>query len=190
MRQFDRDFLQQMKKKLEIDMIGVASIEKSSELKDRAVPFLPTVKSVIVFAKETYKEVVSLVGPSKETGEAELGEVLSVHANYINGRLNRAVHEFAEVFHQEGYRSIPLCAAPGFITDQRFLKALFSFKHAAELAGLGTLGSMRLPAQKMSIVQNATRASVSVRRRPSRSHNPDKPTPSTDSHAGFIVSQG
>jgi epoxyqueuosine reductase len=144
MRQFNRDFLQQMKKKLEIDMIGVASIEKSSELKDRASQFLPTVKSVIVFAKETYKEVVSLVGPSKETGEAELGEVLGVHATYINGRLNRAVHEFAELFHQEGYRSIPLCAAPGFITDQRFIKALFSYKHAAELAGLGSLGRSSL----------------------------------------------
>ena len=140
MRQFNRDFLQKMKKKLEIDMIGAASAEKSNELKDRAAQFLPTVKSVIVFAKETYKEVVSLVGPSKETGEAELGEVLTVHANYIYGRLNRAVHEFAQLFHQEGYRSIPLCAAPGFITDQRFVKALFSYKHAAELAGLGTIG--------------------------------------------------
>jgi epoxyqueuosine reductase QueG len=144
MRQLNQDFLQEMKKKLDIDMIGVASIEKSSYLKDRAALFLPTVKSVIVFAKETYKEVISLVGPSKETGEAELGEVLSVHANYIYGRLNRAVHEFAELFHQEGYRSIPLCAAPGFITDQRFVKAMFSYKHAAELAGLGTIGRSSL----------------------------------------------
>jgi epoxyqueuosine reductase len=140
MKQFNRDFLQKMEKKLEMDMIGVASIKKSSELRDRAAQFLPTVKSVVVFAKETYKEVVSLVGPSKETGQPELGEVLTVHANYIYGRLNRAVHEFAQLFHQEGYRSIPLCASPGFITDQRFIKALFSYKHAAELAGLGTIG--------------------------------------------------
>jgi epoxyqueuosine reductase len=140
MKQLNQQFLQDMKKKLDIDMIGVASIEKSDELKNRAAQFLPTVKSVIVFAKETYKEVVSLTGPSKETGEAELGEVLSVHANYIYGRLNRAVHEFAQLFHQEGFRSIPLCAAPGFITDQRFVKSLFSYKHAAELAGLGTIG--------------------------------------------------
>ena len=140
MKQFNQKFLQEMKEKLDIDMIGVASIEKSNELKDRAIQFLPTVKSVIVFAKETYKEVVALTGPSKETGEAELGEVLSVHANYIYGRLNRAVHEFAQLFHQGGYRSIPLCAAPGFITDQRFVKTLFSYKHAAELAGLGTIG--------------------------------------------------
>jgi epoxyqueuosine reductase len=140
MKQFNQEFLQEMKKKLAIDMIGVVSIDKSSELKDRAAQFLPTVKSIIVFAKETYKEVVSLAGPAKGTGEAELGEVLSVHANYIYGRLNRAVHEFAALFHQEGYRSIPLCAAPGFIVDQRFVRSLFSYKHAAELAGLGTMG--------------------------------------------------
>ena len=140
MKKFNREFLQEMKDKLDIDMIGVASIEKSKELKERATPFLPTVKSVIVFAKETYKEVVSLVGPSRETGEPERGEVLTVHANYIYGRLNRAVHEFAHLFHKEGYRSIPLCASPGFITDQRFVTALLSYKHVAELAGLGTIG--------------------------------------------------
>jgi len=140
MTEFNQDFLQRMKEKLDIDLIGVASVEQSGELKDKAALFLPTVKSVIVFGKETYKEVVSLLGPAKETGAPEPGEVLTVHANYIYGRLNRAVHEFAHVFHREGYRSIPLGAAPGFITDQRFVKALFSYKHAAEAAGLGTLG--------------------------------------------------
>jgi hypothetical protein len=64
MREFNQDFLQTMKEKLDIDIIGAVSIEKSTELKDKAMQFLPTVKSVLVFAKETYKEVVSLVGPS------------------------------------------------------------------------------------------------------------------------------
>lgn len=140
MSSLNGDFLQQMKKKLDVDMIGVASIETSAPLQKRAAPFLPTVKSVVVLAKETYKEVVSLVGPSKGAGEAEIGEVLTVHANYIYGRLNRALHELAQCFRQDGYRSIPLCASPGFITDQRFLDSLFSYKHAAELAGMGTIG--------------------------------------------------
>ena len=140
MRTFDRGFLQEMKEKLDVDLIGVASVDQSQELKEKAAPFLPTAKTVVVFAKETYREVVSLLGPSRQTGEPEVGEVLTVHANYIYGRLNRAVHEMAAMFHAERYRSIPLCAAPGFITDQRYLKALFSYKHAAELAGLGTIG--------------------------------------------------
>jgi len=54
MREFNQDFLQRMKEKLDIDLIGAASAEKSGELKDKAAQFLPTVKSVIVFAKETY----------------------------------------------------------------------------------------------------------------------------------------
>jgi epoxyqueuosine reductase len=136
----DHDFLQGMKKKLEVDLIGVAPVEKSKDLKDRATVFLPTVKSVLILGKETYQEVVSLVEPSKEAGEAEPGEVFAVHADYVNGRLNRAIHELADLFRKEGYRSVPLPASVGFITDQRFLTALFSYKHAAELAGMGTLG--------------------------------------------------
>lgn len=140
MKQYERDFLQGMKKKLQVDLIGVASVDKSPELKEKTAVFLPTAKSVVVFAKETYKAVVSLLGPSKETGAPEPGEVLSTHAAYIYGRLNRAVHEMADLFAEQGYRSIPLCAAPGFITDQRFIRALFSYKHAAVLSGLGTMG--------------------------------------------------
>jgi epoxyqueuosine reductase QueG len=140
MRQYDREFLQGMKKALQVDLIGVASVDNSPELKEKASVFLPTAKSVVVFAKETYKAVVALLAPSKEAGAAEPGEVLGAHASYIYGRLNKAVHDVANIFSEEGYRSIPLCATPNFITDQRFVKALFCYKHAAVLAGLGTLG--------------------------------------------------
>lgn len=140
MKQYKRNFLQGMKKKLQVDLIGVASVDKSPELKERAAIFLPSAKSVVVFAKESYKAVVALLGPSKEAGEAEPGEVLSAHAAYIYGQLNRAVHDVAALFSEDGYQSIPLCAAPNFITDQRFVRALFSYKHAAVLAGLGTMG--------------------------------------------------
>jgi len=140
MKRYEQGFLQGMKKKLQVDLIGVASVEKSPELKEKAAIFLPTARSVVVFAKQTYKEVIALLGPAKEAGAAEPGEVLSAHASYIYGRLNRAVHDVADLFSEEGYRSIPLCAAPGFITDQRFVRALFSYKHAAVLAGLGRLG--------------------------------------------------
>ena len=140
MKQYEENFLQGMKKKLQVDLIGVASVDQSPELKERAAVFLPTAKSVVVFAKESYKAVVALLGPSKDAGAAEPGEVLSAHAAYIYGRLNRALHEVADVFAEGGYQSVPLCAAPGSITDQRFVNALFSYKHAAVLAGLGTLG--------------------------------------------------
>jgi len=140
MAKIGQDVLQEMKKKLEVDLIGVASVEASKELKHRASVFLPTAKSVLVLGKETYQEVVSLLGPSKGAGEAEPGEIFAVHADYVSSRLNRALHELADLFHKEGHRSVPLPAAVGVITDQRFLAALFSYKHAAELAGLGTIG--------------------------------------------------
>ena len=140
MKQYERNFLQGMKKKLQVDLIGVASVEKSPELKEKAAIFLPTAKSVVVFAKQSYKAVVALLAPSKEAGAAEPGEVLGGHAAYIYGRLNRAVHEVADLLAEDGYQSIPLLATPGFITDQRFARALFSYKHAAVAAGLGTIG--------------------------------------------------
>ena len=140
MKRYEQGFLQRMKKKLQVDLIGVTSVDKSPELEEKATIFLPTARSVVVFAKQTYREVIALLDSSKEAGAAEPGEVLSAHASYIYGRLNRAVHDTADLFSEEGYRSIPLCATPNFITDQRFVRALFSYKHAAVLAGLGTMG--------------------------------------------------
>lgn len=140
MGEFGRDFIEGMKKELDIELIGVASVQTSTsrELRDRAGALLPKAKSAVIFGKEIYREVVSLLKPSKQAGEAESGELLRVHSDYLNGRLNRAVHELSILFRQEGYPSLPLPAvAP---SDQRFLTALLSYKHVAELAGLGTLG--------------------------------------------------
>jgi len=141
MKKFDQHFTQEMKGKLDVELIGVASIEipASRELKERASSLLPKAKSVMVVGKEIYKEVVSLLRPSKEAGEAEPGELLGPHSEYLNGRLNKAIYDLAGLFRKEGYRSLPLPAA-GCPTDQRFLNAIFSYKQAAQLAGLGTIG--------------------------------------------------
>lgn len=141
MGKFDRDFMQEMKAKLDVDLLGVASVDKSTspELKDMATSLLPGVKSVVVLGKEIYKEVVALLKPYKGAGEAEYGDLLGPHSDYVNGRLTRAVYEFAGFFRKDGYRSLPLPAA-GCPTDQRFLAAIFSYKHAAHLAGLGSIG--------------------------------------------------
>jgi epoxyqueuosine reductase QueG len=138
--QFDKHFLQQMKSKLSVELIGAASVEMSAsrELEERATALLPGAKSVIVMGKEIYKEVVSLLAPSKQVGEAKGGDLMANHADYLNGRLTRAVHELAGFFKSEGYRSLPL--PPGTPIDQRFMEAMFSYKHAAQLAGLGTVG--------------------------------------------------
>jgi epoxyqueuosine reductase len=140
MSSFNKSFIQEMKRELDVDLIGVASVEQSisNELKEKAAALLPGAKSVVVMGKEIYKEVIALVSPSKEVGEAKGGDLLANHSEYLNSCLARAVHELARLFKHDGYRSLPLPAvAP---TDQRFLTAIFSFKHAGQLAGLGTIG--------------------------------------------------
>ena len=100
MERFGQDLIQGMKNKLDVELIGVASVQDSpsTELKGRVAALLPKTKSVVVLGKEIYKEVVSLLKPSKEAGEAESGELMGVHSEYLSGRLNRAVHELASLF--------------------------------------------------------------------------------------------
>ncbi len=140
MEVFDRHFLEEMKDRFDMELIGAVGIEHagSTELERRVSPLLPTARSVVVFAKEIYQEVVELLRPGSESGEAHGGDLLPAHSEYLNGRLNRAVHELTAYFRQRGYRSLPLPAiAP---TDQRFLEGLLSYKHVAQLAGMGRIG--------------------------------------------------
>jgi len=75
----------------------------------------------------------------KEVGEAERGDLFGPHGDYLNSRLTKAVYDLAGYFRKEGYKSLPLPAA-GTPVDQRYLKAIFSFKDAAREAGLGSIG--------------------------------------------------
>jgi epoxyqueuosine reductase QueG len=140
MAKFDHDFLEEMKRMLNVELIGVASVTKSGskDLKKYAHALLPGAKSVVVLGKEIFQEMVALLGTSKEVGEAFAGDYFTTHTEYINGRLTNAVHGMAGLLRDKGYRSLPMpTVAP---TDQRFLRAVFSYKDAAELAGLGTVG--------------------------------------------------
>ena len=140
MEVFDSHFLNEMKNRFEMDLTGAVAIERagSPELERKVFPLMPTARSVVVFAKEIYQEVADLLRPDSGAGEAHGGDLLPAHSEYLNGRLNRAVHELSAYFRQRGYRSLPLPAiAP---TDQRFLEGLISYKHVAQLAGMGRIG--------------------------------------------------
>ncbi|MGQ9693526.1 MAG: hypothetical protein ACUVWV_02150 [Thermodesulfobacteriota bacterium] len=141
MNNFNSAFLEKMKKKLDIELLGAAILDEKipSEMKNQATALLPETKSIVVLGKEIFWEVVALLSPGKAAGEAEAGELFGPHSDYLNGRLTRAVYDLASFFHKEGYQCLPLPAA-GCPTDQRFLKAIFSYKHAAQLAGLGVIG--------------------------------------------------
>ena len=140
MARFDQGFLEEMKDMLNVELLGVVSVTKSDsrELKKYANALLPGARSVVVLGKEIYREMVALLGPSKEVGEAYAGDLFVTHTDYINGRLTNAIHGLARIFKEKGYRTLPMPTVGP--TDQRFLKALFSYKDAAELAGLGSVG--------------------------------------------------
>ena len=95
MKRIDANFLQEMKKKLDVELLGVVSMESSNvqELKKQAAALLPRVQSVVVFGKEVFKEVIALLKPSQGVGEAEQGDLLKPHSDYLNGRLTRAAYD-------------------------------------------------------------------------------------------------
>jgi len=145
MGRFDPDFMEEIKNQLDVELLGIVSLQTSTsdELKGRAISILLNVKSIVVLGKEIFREVVSLLKSRKEAGEPEYGELLGPHSDYLSGHLTGAAHHLANLFRREGHRSLPLPAV-GCPTDQRFMTAIFSYKHAGELAGLGRIGKHSL----------------------------------------------
>ena len=133
--------LEELRLELDADIVGVASLSdwKGTRLEERALRLLPQAKSIVVIAKEIYPEILDLSSSERITGAASLNDVLLHNSEYMNGRLNEAVYDMTKEFRQRGLKALPLAAA-GCPYDARFLEAVFSFKHAAEAAGLGRMG--------------------------------------------------
>lgn len=126
---------------LEVDMAGVASLAewKGTKLEEAALALLPEVKSVVVFALEIYPEILNHTRPGRAEGQASLNDLLDRHADFLNGRLTKAAYDVAKVCRSKGLKALPL-PATGCPADARFLEAVFSYKHAAQAAGLGYIG--------------------------------------------------
>ncbi len=139
MKKYDQKFLSEIKKKLDVEILGVASVNASKDLKKQADGLLPGAKFVVVLGKEVFKEVVDQLQVGKEVGEAAPADFMGPHSEFLGGRLTKAVYDLAGILRREGYRCFPLPSL-GTPVDQRFLKPLFSFKQAAVLAGVGTVG--------------------------------------------------
>ena len=100
-------------------------------------------RSVLVFGKELFDEVVRLVVPEKSMGNAAAKDLYGPHVDYVNSRLTHALYMTGRVLRAEGYKALPLPAS-GTPVDGRFLRGILSFKHAAEAAGLGRIGRSSL----------------------------------------------
>lgn len=129
----------------DVDVVGVASVESAqgTPLFDSARALLPNAQSIVVVGAEVFAEVAELVVPGGAVGEAVARDLFQPHLDFLNGRLNRAIYELAKVYRGAGFRAIPL-PSQGTPNDMRFMNGILSFKHAAQYAGLGSIGRSSL----------------------------------------------
>ena len=138
---FEATSLDNLLSRLDVDMVGVASLVdwKGTRLEESALKLLPQAHSVVVFANEVYPEILDLTSPSRVTGEASTSDFMARHADYLSGRLTKAAYDVAKASRGVGQKALPLPAV-GCPVDSRVLEAVFSYKHAAQAAGLGKIG--------------------------------------------------
>jgi epoxyqueuosine reductase QueG len=131
--------------KLDVDMVGVACIDKikGTKLADDALKLLPSVKSIVVLGMEVFPEFLNLTSPERKMGTTNFNDLLSRHVDYLRGRLFKASYDIAAASHQAGLKALPL-PGQGPAVDGRFLEAVISYKHAAEAAGVGNIGMSSL----------------------------------------------
>ncbi len=127
--------------RLEVDMAGVASLAewKGTKLEEAALALLPEAQSEVVLALEVYPEILNHTRPGRTEGQASLNDLLDRHVDFLNGRLTKAAYDVAKACRSKGLKALPL-PATGCPADARFLEAVFSYKHAAQAAGLGYIG--------------------------------------------------
>ncbi len=126
---------------LEVNAVGIASLAewKGTKLEETALKLLPQARSVVVFAVEVYPEILDLTSPGKMMGVASLNDLLDSNTNFLSGRLTKVAYDVAKASHSIGLKALPLPAV-GCPLDRRFWEAVFSYKHAAQAAGLGKIG--------------------------------------------------
>lgn len=126
---------------LDVDMIGVARIEEitGTELAKQALDLLPSCRSIVALGMEIWPEFLDLTVPQRTAGAPKMNDLLDRHKNYLRGRLVRAAYDIAKESRKQGFKSLPM-PGEGPSVDNRFLKAIISYKEAARAAGLGDLG--------------------------------------------------
>lgn len=126
---------------VDADIVGVASLAewKGTKLEQTALALLPEARSVVVVGREIMREVLDLARPSRVQGAASTTDLMNTDANFLYGRLTKDAYDIAWALHSHGLRALPL---PGTNcpTDNRFMEAVFSYKHAGQAAGLGKIG--------------------------------------------------
>jgi epoxyqueuosine reductase len=130
---------------LDVDMIGVARLRdlKGARLEESALKLMPSTRSIVVLGAEIYPEFLDLTTPERVMGTANLNELYRRHTDSLGGRLTGAAYSIARASRKAGLKALPL-PGQGPSVDGRFLEGVISYKHAAEAAGLGSIGMSSL----------------------------------------------
>ncbi|HEY92925.1 MAG TPA: epoxyqueuosine reductase [Dehalococcoidia bacterium] len=133
--------LQELISQVDVDAVGVASLAewKETKLEEDALQLLPVAQSVVVLAMEISQEVLDLSTHSRIVGAPSMNDLLNAETDYINGQLNEATFDFAKSCRSLGLKALVL-PVEGCPMDNRFLGAVFSYRHAGQAAGLGKMG--------------------------------------------------
>lgn len=127
--------------RLEVDTVGIASLDdwKGTKLEETALKLLPSARSVVVLAMEVFPEILEHLSIGKRIDHAPMRDLLQSHAEYLNSRLTKAAYDVAKALHRTRLKAFPL-AARGLPLDFRRFTSVFSYKHAAQAAGMGNIG--------------------------------------------------
>jgi epoxyqueuosine reductase QueG len=126
-------------------MVGIIPLDdvKEVRLKETTLHLLPETGSIVVLAREIYPEILGHFSPERVMGRASLSDLFIHHTDFVNGRLTESAYRVAKACRRQGLKALPL-PARGCPADVRFLEAVFSYKHAAQAAGLGYIGRSSL----------------------------------------------
>ncbi len=141
-KKYGKEFLEEMKTKFRIDLIGVMSVDKSDNkhFKQGIKTLLPGAKSAVILAVEVAKETLAMVfHPRKYLGRAVTGEILEPHFVWVTNKLENANNEIATILRKDGYPSLAL-PSRGLPMKPASLMALLDYCHIAVEAGMGTIG--------------------------------------------------
>ena len=126
---------------LEVDLVGVVAVSEIAEerLRDQVLGLMPEARSVVALAGEVFTEILDHSRPFKEIGEASPRDMLLPHYDYVNSRVTKSAYDLSKAIRRQGLKALPMPAAL-YPTDQRFLHSVLSYKHAAQAAGVGSMG--------------------------------------------------
>ena len=151
---YGKTWVEDTKVKIGADLMGVLEVNKDSHphFLQGVKTYLPKAKAAVIVALEYSSETINLLQlPKKFQGKVKAGALLTPHVNQLIIELNTALNDLARLLKKEGYRSLalpsrgqPLLVPTDYKKAPNYAKALISYAHIAEAAGMGTIGTHSL----------------------------------------------